>query len=193
MLQFSVYGEGVQARIESSHGIRVVTRDIQDPLTGDLDGEEERLLLLGHLFGHTTQWNVHPDAFNIVRVRKPPVAEADLPAIIAYKRRGFPITRPAIWPVQVQARIESSHGIRVVTRDIQDPLTGDLDGEEERLLLLGHLFGHTVQWNVDLDAFERLICRRLSLTSGRRRLMRFRYFRRTAAVLKFSSGGDGPD
>ena len=54
--------------------------------------------------------------------------------------------------MQVQARIESSHGIGVVTRDIQDPLTGDLDGAEERLFLLGHLFGHMVQWNVALDA-----------------------------------------
>ena len=60
MLQFIVYGEGVQARIEFAHGIRVVTRDIQDLLTGDLNGAEERLFLLGHLFGHTVQWNVHP-------------------------------------------------------------------------------------------------------------------------------------
>jgi hypothetical protein len=97
MLLFSEYGERVQARITSFYGIAVVTRDIQDPLTGDLNGAEihldhllgaeERLFLLGHLFGHTVQWNVHPDAFDIGRLREPPVAEADLPAIIAYERQ----------------------------------------------------------------------------------------------------------
>ena len=97
MLLFSAYGERVRARIESAYGIRVVTRDIQDPLTGDLNGAEihldhllgpeERLFLLGHLFGHTVQWNVHPEAFDIGRLREPPVAEGDLPAIIAYERQ----------------------------------------------------------------------------------------------------------
>lgn len=51
-----------------------------------------------------------------------------------------------------------------MTRDIPDPLTGDLDGleihidhavsAEERLFLLAHLFGHTVQWNVVPGAYE---------------------------------------
>jgi hypothetical protein len=46
----------------------------------------------------------------------------------------------------------------VITRDIPDPLTGDLDGlqihidytlnPEQRLFLRAQLFGHTVQWNV---------------------------------------------
>ena len=59
----------------------------------------------------------------------------------------------------VQARLERHYGIPVVTRDIPDPLTGDLNGTEihidyavtaeQRLFLLAHLFGHTVQWNVD--------------------------------------------
>jgi hypothetical protein len=97
MLAYSFYGERVQERIVTGYGIRVITRDIQDPLTGDLDGAvihldyllgpAERLFLLGHLFGHTVQWNVHPDAFEIGRLRQPPVAEADLPAIIAYERQ----------------------------------------------------------------------------------------------------------
>lgn len=55
----------------------MVTRDIQNPLTGNLNRAEERFFLLGHLFGHTVQWNVDLDA----------VAEADLPAIIAYERQ----------------------------------------------------------------------------------------------------------
>lgn len=97
MLPFSTYGYLVQARIESGYQIRVVTRDVQDPLTGDLDGAvihldyllnpEDRLFLLGHLFGHTVQWNVHPDAFDIGKLRHPPVAEADLPPIIEYERQ----------------------------------------------------------------------------------------------------------
>ena len=80
MLLFSQYGERVQARVTSFYGIGVVTRDIQDPLTGDLSGAEihldhllgaeERLFLLGHLFGHTVQWNVHPGAFEIGRLRR---------------------------------------------------------------------------------------------------------------------------
>ena len=51
-----------------------------------------------------------------------------------------------------------------MTRDIPDPLTGDLDGMEIhidhavtpdlRLFLLAHLFGHTVQWNLDAHAFD---------------------------------------
>jgi hypothetical protein len=97
MLLFSQYGERVQARVTSFYGIGVVTRDIQDPLTGDLSGAEihldhllgaeERLFLLGHLFGHTVQWNVHPGAFEIGRLRESPVVDADLPVIIAYERQ----------------------------------------------------------------------------------------------------------
>ena len=68
------------------------------------------------------------------------------------------------YSARVQKHLESVYGIRVVTRDIPDPLTGDLDGAEihidyavtpeQRLFLLGHLFGHTVQWNVDPASFE---------------------------------------
>ncbi len=97
MLAYSVYGELVEARIISGYGIRVVIRDVQDPLTGDLDGAEihldyllspeDRLFLLGHLFGLTVQWNVHPDAFEIGKLRHPPVPEQDLPPVIAYERQ----------------------------------------------------------------------------------------------------------
>jgi hypothetical protein len=51
----------------------------------------------------------------------------------------------------------------VITRDIPDPFIGDLDGSEihidcavtaeQRLFLLAHLFGLTVQWNISLDTF----------------------------------------
>ena len=59
-------------------------------------------------------------------------------------------------------RVEATlvnYAIPVITRDIPPPLIGDLDGAEiqidpgiapeARLFLLAHLFGHTVQWNVD--------------------------------------------
>lgn len=64
---------------------------------------------------------------------------------------------------QVEEFLLSQYRIAVVTRDIPDPLKGDLDGleihvdysltAEERLFLLAHLFGHTVQWNVNPAAF----------------------------------------
>ena len=64
----------------------------------------------------------------------------------------------------VQKYIEGRHGIPVITRDIPKPLVGDLNGAEihidthatpeQRLFLLAHLFGHTVQWNTSATAFE---------------------------------------
>jgi hypothetical protein len=94
--QFEEFCPRVQKHLENSYGIHVVTRDIPDPLTGDLNGleihidcavtAEQRLFLLGHLFGHTVQWNTHPDAFEIGRQYKPPVGEELIPAILAYER-----------------------------------------------------------------------------------------------------------
>jgi hypothetical protein len=62
---FAEYCDRVQSHLEKDYGIAVITRDIPDPLTGDLDGAqihidytlnpEQRLLLLAHLFGHTVQ------------------------------------------------------------------------------------------------------------------------------------------
>jgi len=93
---FGEYGARVQEHLEGFYGIRVVTRDIPDPLTGDLDGAEididyaasaeERLVLLAHLFGHTVQWNVDARAFEIGKPHQPPVDESLLPAIVAYER-----------------------------------------------------------------------------------------------------------
>jgi hypothetical protein len=93
---FADYSAQVQQHVEHFYGIRVVTRDIPDPLTGDLDGAEihidravtpeQRLFLLGHLFGHTVQWNVNPRTFEIGRQYQPPINENLLPAIIDYER-----------------------------------------------------------------------------------------------------------
>lgn len=94
-IPFQEHASRVQRCLEETYGIPVVTRDIPDPLTGDLDGAEididyavtpeQRLFLLGHLFGHTVQWNTDPSNFELGRQYKPPVEENLLPAILAYE------------------------------------------------------------------------------------------------------------
>ena len=94
-IPFDEYCDRVQKHLENFYGIRIVTRDIPDPLTGDLDGSEididyavtaeQRLFLLAHLFGHTVQWNVDPSKFEIGRQYRPPVNEELIPAVIAYE------------------------------------------------------------------------------------------------------------
>src|SRR5262249_27227465 len=72
----------------------------------------------------------------------------------------FPMPIPfADYAARVHEHLEQDWGIPIIERDIPDPLTGDLNGAEididyavtaeQRLFLLGHLFGHTVQWNVN--------------------------------------------
>jgi hypothetical protein len=95
MIPFAEYAARVQEHLERDWGIPEVTRDIPDPLTGDLDGAEidvdyaitpeQRLFLLGHLFGHTVQWNVNESAFDLGRQYKPPVDEALFPEVLAYE------------------------------------------------------------------------------------------------------------
>ena len=92
---FADYCARVQQQIERAYHLHVVTRDIPDPLTGDLDGieiqidyavtPEQRLFLLAHLFGHTVQWNVNPSAFELGRQYRPPVEDRLFPEIIAYE------------------------------------------------------------------------------------------------------------
>ena len=96
MLPFADYCVQVQECLERRYGIPVVTRNIPYPLTGDLDGSEihidravtpeQRLFLLGHLFGHTVQWNVDPRAFEIGKPQKPPVSEYLLPELLEYEQ-----------------------------------------------------------------------------------------------------------
>jgi len=95
-LRFAEHSKRVEEFLLSRYGIAVVTRDIPDPLTGDLDGleihvdclltAEERLFLVAHLFGHTVQWNVSPAAFQIGRQYRPPVREDLFPEILAYEQ-----------------------------------------------------------------------------------------------------------
>jgi hypothetical protein len=92
---YVAYCARIEEHLLRAYSVRIVTRDIQDPLTGDLDGSEIdidylvgpdlRLFLLAHLFGHTVQWNVNPRAFEIGGVHEPPVDEALLPEILAYE------------------------------------------------------------------------------------------------------------
>lgn len=94
-IPFETYCLRLEQRIEQFYGVHVVTRDIPDPLTGDLDGleihidqavtQEQRLFLLAHLFGHTVQWNLRPEAFEIGRQYKPPIEERFFPKIIEYE------------------------------------------------------------------------------------------------------------
>jgi hypothetical protein len=96
VIPFEEYGVQVQQRIEQAYGIRVLTTDVPDPLTGDLNGleiqidyavsAEQRMFLLLHLFGHTVQWNVNPRSFEIGRPRRPPVDQRLLPEIVEYER-----------------------------------------------------------------------------------------------------------
>jgi hypothetical protein len=95
-IPFDEYSVRTQKYLEHAYGIRVVTRDIPDPLTGDLNGAEihidyavspeQRLFLLGHLFGHTVQWNLDPALFELGQRYQPPVSEDLFPAIMAYER-----------------------------------------------------------------------------------------------------------
>jgi hypothetical protein len=65
---------------------------------------------------------------------------------------------------KLETHLQEVYGIPVVVRDIPPPFTGDLDGSEidvdfetspaDRLFLILHLFGHTVQWNVNPRARE---------------------------------------
>jgi hypothetical protein len=87
----------VEHHIRVAYGIPIVTRDIPDPLTGDLNGAEihidyavtpeQRLFLLAHLFGHTVQWNTDPAAYDLGRPQQPPVSADQLPALMDYERQ----------------------------------------------------------------------------------------------------------
>jgi hypothetical protein len=96
LIPFSDYCLQVEQYIEKTYGIRTITRDIPDPLTGDLNGAEihidyavtpeQRLFLLAHLFGHTVQWNTDAAAYDLGQPRKPPVSNDCLPALMNYER-----------------------------------------------------------------------------------------------------------
>ena len=65
---------------------------------------------------------------------------------------------------RLERLIEDRWNIPVLIRDVPNPFTGDLDGEqimvdydldiEDAVFILIHLFGHTVQWNVSAERRE---------------------------------------
>jgi hypothetical protein len=95
-MDFAKAARQIQAHLAGVYKIPIVTRDIPDPLTGDLDGaeihidyavtEENRVFLLAHLFGHTVQWNTDPRKFEIGQLLSPPVAEEPLAEVLAYEQ-----------------------------------------------------------------------------------------------------------
>src|SRR6476469_5409931 len=64
----------------------------------------------------------------------------------------------------LEKHIEDRYAVPIRISDVPNPFTGDLDGAEIRvdydeeiesaLFILGHLFGHTVQWNTSEAARE---------------------------------------
>jgi hypothetical protein len=65
----------VAPHIESKYGIPIIISDVPSPFTGDLDGAEIKVdydetvesavFIVAHLFGHTVQWNLSPEAREI--------------------------------------------------------------------------------------------------------------------------------
>jgi hypothetical protein len=96
MIPFAQANARVEAHIVHRYGIPVVTRGVGGGFVGDLDGAEihidpdataeQRLFLLGHLFGHTVQWNTDARAFALGQPQAPPVSEDLLPALLDYER-----------------------------------------------------------------------------------------------------------
>jgi hypothetical protein len=64
----------------------------------------------------------------------------------------------------IEPYVENRWGVPVHIQDVPNPFTGDLDGEqimidydldiEDAVFILIHLFGHTVQWNIDVKNRE---------------------------------------
>jgi len=96
MIRFTEVTARVEAHIVCRYGISVVTCAVGGSFVGDLDGAEiridpsatgeQRLFLLGHLFGHTVQWNTDARAFALGQPQTPPVAEELLAALLDYER-----------------------------------------------------------------------------------------------------------
>jgi|SRR5579864_707171 len=94
-IAFADYAVRVERQITSKYAIPVITRKFPITFLGDLNGAEihieetataeQRLFLLGHLFGHTVQWSLDPDVFTLAQQLKPPVPAQVLPAILKYE------------------------------------------------------------------------------------------------------------
>ena len=85
----------VQTHLEKKYGLPVIISDVANPFTGDLDGAEirvdydlnaeESLFILVHLFGHTVQWNVSPEAREIGMAVISKATEEQLQQLVEYE------------------------------------------------------------------------------------------------------------
>jgi hypothetical protein len=113
MIDFANDCQQLQQHMENAYGIRVITRDIPYPLTGDLNGAEihvdeavtpeQRLFLLAHLFGHTVQWNTTEGAYELGQPQQPPVDEALLPSLMEYERQAARFAQALLHEIGITA------------------------------------------------------------------------------------------
>jgi hypothetical protein len=85
----------VERHVEDRWGIPVVITDVPHPFTGDLDGAkievdhdleiEDAVFILVHLFGHTVQWNVSPEARAMATETRTTWSDVDLARVAAYE------------------------------------------------------------------------------------------------------------
>lgn len=92
---FEVCANTLERYLTRRYRIPVITFDIADPYTGDLDGSEihidykvtpaERLFLIAHLFGHTVQWSIRPGSRHIGKEISIPVPEPSIAPLLEYE------------------------------------------------------------------------------------------------------------
>jgi hypothetical protein len=86
----------VERRIEDRWSIPVIITDVPHPFTGDLDGAEiqvdhdndleDAVFIVAHLFGHTVQWNVSPEAREIGTAARTSWTDDELARLRSYEQ-----------------------------------------------------------------------------------------------------------
>lgn len=86
----------LERHIEDRYEIPVRIRDVPDPFSGDLDGEEihvdyaedieSAVFIIAHLFGHTVQWNTCEESREIGYTIKTHPTEEWLAKLVQYER-----------------------------------------------------------------------------------------------------------
>ena len=85
----------VERMVEDRWSVPVRIKDVPNPFTGDLDGEqimvdydleiEEAVFILIHLFGHTVQWNVSAQNREVAFLKPTTWTDDQLRAVTAYE------------------------------------------------------------------------------------------------------------
>lgn len=93
---FEACANTLERYLTRRYRIPVLTFDVKDPFTGDLDGSEihidylvtaeERLFLIAHLFGHTVQWSVRPASRHMGNGLRIPVPESMIESVLDFER-----------------------------------------------------------------------------------------------------------